>query len=593
MICFACRYKVITAAVAGVSGWTDFTANNGIGFLSSSLNFPGSAADGVTYATLKLSFSVSQVLQVGEAVTLNLPVFSSTATTLTLNGDEGSLFSGTWDDTTKKLVLTPLVVIQAVVNDITIGSSNSFLLPYPAGVVVDDTSYTLSLESSISSGPTSLIGPVTTQHVRVTEGIGAFVQSSVSFENPKAGEVSAIQILFELSGIVRHLDKVYLKLPTVENSEDLTTPLHLVHAPTQSISVLYTAANWDLIWYGVTTSITGPAGTTGVATGVDESAAIKTALESYDNEVQTLTIADCGAGKTFTIGFTNAHGVKQSTAALVCDAAGTLADSTAVQNALTALSNWPTAANYPVERAGQPDATVSVSITAASPLTMEITIANGGTGVISGDIPMMAAECTGTVEVQTLSIADCGAGNTFTIGFTNVHGVRQSTAALVCDAAGTLADSTAAQNALTALSNWPTQANYPVDRAGQPDATVSVTITSASPLTMEITIDNGGTSTRSGDIPMMDVECTGAGASTCAPATAVTAAETEKGHFYDASTCRSSTAVTATEKKKGFFTVSSTVSLVEDASVDSHVYVARGAKRARRKPRDTPPSPPR
>lgn len=164
----------------------------------------------------------------------------------------------------------------------------------------------------------------------------------------------------------------------------------------QQVKVLYTAANWDLTWNGVTASITGPAGSTGVATGVDESAAIKTQLDTVaTSEVQTLTIADCGGGNTFTIGFANWLGVKQSTAALVCDASGTLADATAVQNALLALGNWPTVANYATERRDQPDATVSASITSASPLTMEITIFNGGTFYHTGDIPLMAAECTG------------------------------------------------------------------------------------------------------------------------------------------------------------------------------------------------------
>ena len=215
--------------------WTEFTSTSGIGFLSSRIGFSPAVVSTNVYNQINLIFSLSQKINSAEEITILLPSFSSTESTLVLSGPGAGSYTARWESATTKLVLTPTRTIVPVLQTVYVGVENKFLLP-AAGIVKDDPAYKFSLESYASTTSDSEIGPVLNSPARFTQPVGNFAQSAVVFSNSIAGEVSAVEITFQLSGDIAIGDEVVLKLANVTNTVDLTQPMEIIDMGTNAIS---------------------------------------------------------------------------------------------------------------------------------------------------------------------------------------------------------------------------------------------------------------------------------------------------------------------------------------------------------------------
>eukprot|EP00520_Triparma_pacifica_P008483 CAMPEP_0118646096 /NCGR_PEP_ID=MMETSP0785-20121206/7860_1 /TAXON_ID=91992 /ORGANISM="Bolidomonas pacifica, Strain CCMP 1866" /LENGTH=7824 /DNA_ID=CAMNT_0006538039 /DNA_START=267 /DNA_END=23742 /DNA_ORIENTATION=+ len=207
--------------------WTEFTATSGVGFLSSRMSFSPGVVSTSVFNQIKLIFSLSQKLLAKEEITILLPGFSSTESVIALSGPDATKYTARWESASTKLILTPMTTIVPVIQTIYVGVENKFLLP-TAGVVRDDASYKMSLESIASTQIYSEMGPITNYPIRFTQPVGNFLQSAVVFSDMRAGEVSDVEITFQLTGEIAIGEEVVLKLTTVENLVDLTQPMGVI-----------------------------------------------------------------------------------------------------------------------------------------------------------------------------------------------------------------------------------------------------------------------------------------------------------------------------------------------------------------------------
>ena len=225
----------VNSVANGIPVWTDFTATSGIGFLSSSISFSPAIVSSSVYNELSLTFATSQKLLADEEITFVLPGLTSTESDVTLSGVDAAKFTASWVSGTSKLVITPVTVIAPVIVKLVVGVENKFLLP-SSGVTKNDAAFKVSLESAVSASSSSLMGPVLNSPIRFVQGVGSFTQSQIRFTNAMAGDVSGVEIKFQLTGDIATGENVYGRLQGVFNTADLTEPLEIIDMGTGLLS---------------------------------------------------------------------------------------------------------------------------------------------------------------------------------------------------------------------------------------------------------------------------------------------------------------------------------------------------------------------
>jgi len=197
----------VTSTAAPVTKYKRVDMVNGLGFVSSSLEFnpalPGSYSSDITF-----KFATSKAIKALEIIHLELPDFNTNTSDsekeLVLGGADGGSFSATWLRPANKLKLKALTDIMVRKYEIVVLASNKIRLPIE-GVTRNSNAVVLSLASEN-------MGNIVNQPVRHTQGIGAFTKSVVDFSNPVAGEATDVIISFKFSGQLQGSEFVELKL---------------------------------------------------------------------------------------------------------------------------------------------------------------------------------------------------------------------------------------------------------------------------------------------------------------------------------------------------------------------------------------------
>jgi hypothetical protein len=195
-----------------------------IGFVSSGIGFSNDrGAEGVD---LNLAFVLSRDLRPNDTVRIRVPTFGGPLVSGELPYIAGAFsraFVVNWTAYDNVISLAPNITLtagQAI--SLTVEQANGISLPVP-GLLVNDPAVQISVSSS-------LIGATPWVPMASTQPVGRFLFSSIRFDPPVAGRVSAIVIAFGLGpDVLSAGDRIVLQLPagfpamTVRNLS-LTSP---------------------------------------------------------------------------------------------------------------------------------------------------------------------------------------------------------------------------------------------------------------------------------------------------------------------------------------------------------------------------------